>query len=56
MLEEIIGQAQEILPGLRDEYDQVMRELEKEEKDVSELEKSDKDYLNELKMTIAEQE
>ncbi|THG98453.1 hypothetical protein EW026_g3733 [Hermanssonia centrifuga] len=57
VLEEIIGQAQEILPGLRDEYDQVMRELEKEEKDVfSELEKSDKDYLNELKMTIAEQD
>ena len=31
-------------------------ELEKEEAAVAELEKSDKDYLNELKVTIAEQE
>lgn len=45
-----------MLPALRAEYAQVMEELEKEEAAVAELEKSDKDYLNELKVSIAEQE
>ena len=45
-----------MLPSLRDEYAQVMDELEKEEAAVAELEKSDKEYLNELKVSIAEQE
>ena len=33
-----------------------MAELEQEEAAIAELEKSDKDYLNELKVSIAEQE
>lgn len=55
-LESVIGDAQSILPALRAEYAQVLEELEQEEAAVAELEKSDKDYLNELKVTIAEQE
>lgn len=55
-LEQVIGQAQSMLPALRAEYAQVMEELEKEEAAVAELEKSDKDYLSELKTSIAEQE
>ena len=45
-----------MLPSLRSEYAQVIEELEKEEAAIAELEKSDKDYLNELKVSIAEQE
>lgn len=55
-MESVIGDAQSILPALRAEYAQVLEELEQEEAAVVELEKSDKDYLNELKVTIAEQE
>lgn len=55
-MESVIGDAQSILPALRAEYAQVLEELEQEEAAVAELEKSDKDYLNELKVTIAEQE
>lgn len=56
MLENIISQAQDMLPALRAEYEQAARELEQEEADVAELQNSDKDYLNELKVSIAEQE
>ncbi|EKM60780.1 uncharacterized protein PHACADRAFT_168096 [Phanerochaete carnosa HHB-10118-sp] len=55
-LEGITNEAQDILPSLRAEYAQVMEELEKEETAVAELEKSDKEYLNELKVSIAEQD
>lgn len=55
-LESIITQTQDMLPSLRDEYAQVMKELEQEKADIAEIEGSDQDYLNELKATIAEQE
>ncbi|GJE85895.1 Spc7 kinetochore protein-domain-containing protein [Phanerochaete sordida] len=55
-LEGMIGEAQGMLPSLRAEYAQVMEELEKEEAAVAELEKSDKEYLNDLKVSIAEQD
>jgi hypothetical protein len=55
VLEEINKKAQEILPGLRAEYEQVMRELEQEEAEVAEIENCDQDYLKELKASIAEQ-
>lgn len=55
-LEQVIGETQGMLPSLRAEYAQVMDELEKEEAAVAELEMSDKEYLNELKVSIAEQE
>ncbi|KAI0080046.1 hypothetical protein K474DRAFT_1689475 [Panus rudis PR-1116 ss-1] len=56
MLEDIIKQAQGMLPNLREEYAQVMAELEQEQADIAEIENSDQDYLNELKSTIAEQD
>jgi hypothetical protein len=55
-LEQIIAQSQSTLPSLRAEYAQVIEVLEKEEAAIADLEKSDKDYLNELKVSIAEQE
>ncbi|KAG6329815.1 hypothetical protein ID866_9275, partial [Astraeus odoratus] len=54
-LESVIHKAQDILPGLQQEYDQLMEELEREKADVAELEACDQDYLNELKGSIAEQ-
>ncbi|KAF7792468.1 hypothetical protein EIP86_003507 [Pleurotus ostreatoroseus] len=56
VLEDIINQAQDMLPSLRAEYEQAARELQQEEADIAELQNSDKDYLNELKVSIAEQE
>ncbi|KAI8995444.1 Spc7 kinetochore protein-domain-containing protein [Trametes punicea] len=54
-LADIIKEAQDILPALREEYAEVTRLLEQEQADIDEIENSDKDYLNELKATIAEQ-
>ncbi|EIW64941.1 uncharacterized protein TRAVEDRAFT_68623 [Trametes versicolor FP-101664 SS1] len=51
----VIKEAQDILPQLRDEYAEVTRLLEQEQADIDEIENSDKDFLNELKATIAEQ-
>lgn len=45
-----------MLPSLREEYAQVMAELEKEQADIAEIEEQDQDMLNELKATIADQE
>ncbi|KIJ68713.1 hypothetical protein HYDPIDRAFT_24966 [Hydnomerulius pinastri MD-312] len=55
LLEGIIRQAQDMVPDLQQEYDQLMKELAQEKADVAELEGCDQDYLNELKATIAEQ-
>ncbi|KAF9229625.1 hypothetical protein BS17DRAFT_688618 [Gyrodon lividus] len=55
LLEGIIRQAQDVVPALQQEYDQLMEELAKEQAEVAELEGCDQDYLNELKATIAEQ-
>ncbi|KAH7927412.1 hypothetical protein BV22DRAFT_1061133 [Leucogyrophana mollusca] len=55
VLEGIVRQAQEVVPALREEYEEVMRELEQELADVAELEDCDQGYLNELKATIGEQ-
>ncbi|KAI5997489.1 Spc7 kinetochore protein-domain-containing protein [Pisolithus albus] len=54
-LEEIIREAQSILPGLQQEYDQLVEELERETAEITELEACDQDYLKELKASIAEQ-
>lgn len=56
VLEDVIKQTQDMLPSLRAEYAQAALELRQEETDVAELQNSDKDYLNELKASIAEQE
>ncbi|KAI6102374.1 Spc7 kinetochore protein-domain-containing protein [Pisolithus thermaeus] len=54
-LEGIIREAQSILPGLQQEYDQLVGELEQETAEIAELEACDQDYLKELKASIAEQ-
>ncbi|KAL7285776.1 hypothetical protein ACG7TL_000885 [Trametes sanguinea] len=51
----VIKEAQDILPALREEYAEVTHLLEQEQADIDEIENSDKDFLNELKATIAEQ-
>ena len=51
----MIKEAQDLLPALRQEYEEVTRLLEQEQADIDEIENSDKDYLNELKSSIAEQ-
>ena len=55
VLEVITNQAQALVPSLREEYEQVTRELEQEKVLVAEIENSDQEYLNELKTTISEQ-
>lgn len=45
----------DVIPELEREYEKLMRELEKEQAEVTEIEAGDQDYLNELKATIAEQ-
>ena len=51
----MIKEAQDLLPSLREEYEEVTRLLQQEQADIDEIENSDKDYLNELKTSIAEQ-
>ncbi|TBU34906.1 Spc7 kinetochore protein-domain-containing protein [Dichomitus squalens] len=51
----VIKEAQDLLPELRQEYEEVTRLLEQEQADIDEIENSDQDYLNELKASIAEQ-
>ncbi|PIL30949.1 hypothetical protein GSI_07118 [Ganoderma sinense ZZ0214-1] len=51
----VIKEAQDRLPELRKEYEEVTRLLEQEQADIDEIENSDQDYLNELKASIAEQ-
>ncbi|KAG5648239.1 hypothetical protein DXG03_006197 [Asterophora parasitica] len=54
-LESIKASADDIIPALQQEYDDLMKELEKEMAEVAEIEACDQDYLNELKASIAEQ-
>jgi hypothetical protein len=54
-LEGVTKQVQALVPSLREEYDQVLSELEQEKALVVEIENSDQKYLSELKNTISEQ-
>jgi hypothetical protein len=54
-LETIIQQAEDVLPSLREEHAQVIRELEEEQSITAEIENCDRGYLSELKATLAEQ-
>ena len=47
--------ADDLVPVLEKEYEAIMKELEKEQAEVAEIEACDQDYLNELKAEIAEQ-
>lgn len=55
MLEDRTNSAQELVPSLQEEYEQIMRELEQEKALVAEIEACDQQYLSELKTTLAEQ-
>lgn len=54
-LEKIKTTADEVIPSLQQQYDEIMLELEKEKAEVADIEQCDQDYLNELKASIAEQ-
>ncbi|KAI9511777.1 Spc7 kinetochore protein-domain-containing protein [Russula earlei] len=54
-LDSIIQQAETLLPLLREEHAQVMREFEREQRITTEIENCDRGYLNELKATLSEQ-
>jgi Icc-related predicted phosphoesterase len=54
-LETIIQQAENLLPSLREEHAQVIRELEQEQSITAEIGNCDQGYLSELKATLAEQ-
>jgi kinetochore protein Spc7/SPC105 len=51
----IIQQADSLLPSLREEHAQVIRELEQEQSITAEIENCDQGYLSELKATLSEQ-
>ncbi|KAF9458347.1 Spc7 kinetochore protein-domain-containing protein [Collybia nuda] len=55
ILEHIRASVDEAIPALTEEYEEIMRELDKENTEVAEIEASDQEYLNELKASIAEQ-
>ncbi|KAF8078326.1 Spc7 kinetochore protein-domain-containing protein [Lyophyllum atratum] len=55
VLDTIRASGDEIIPALKQEYEEIMRELEKETAEVAEIEACDQEYLNELKASIAEQ-
>ncbi|KAG6866877.1 hypothetical protein C0991_008814 [Blastosporella zonata] len=54
-LEIISASAGDLIPALQQEYEDIMKELEKETAEVTEIEACDQEYLNELKASIAEQ-
>ncbi|EJD04390.1 uncharacterized protein FOMMEDRAFT_155520 [Fomitiporia mediterranea MF3/22] len=54
-LESIISQAQVLLPALRQQHAQAQAQLERERTDIEEVENSDPNYLEELKIAIEEQ-
>ncbi|KAI9444980.1 Spc7 kinetochore protein-domain-containing protein [Lactarius indigo] len=55
ILESVIQEAESLLPSLREEHAQVMKELEQEESIAAEIANCDQEYLSELKATLAEQ-
>ncbi|KAI0004111.1 Spc7 kinetochore protein-domain-containing protein [Russula compacta] len=54
-LETIIQQAENLLPLLREEHGQVIREFGEEQNITADIENCDQGYLSELKATLAEQ-
>ena len=54
-MEGLNASADDLVPVLEKEYEAIMKELEKEQAEVAEIEACDQDYLNELKAEIVEQ-
>ncbi len=55
ILEPLKKTAEELVPTLEKEYNEILQELEREQAEVAEIEASDQGYLNDLKVSIAEQ-
>ncbi|KAJ3567148.1 hypothetical protein NP233_g6546 [Leucocoprinus birnbaumii] len=55
ILEPLKKSAEELVPTLEKEYYEILQELEREQAEVAEIEASDQEYLNDLKVSIAEQ-
>ena len=54
MLDDLLQPMQELLPGLREEADQVLRELAQEQAAIEEVVQSDPEYLGDLKASLDE--
>ena len=54
-LNQIIRDAEDLLPALREQHAQILQELEKEQAEIEDIERSDPVYLEELKIEIEEQ-
>ncbi|KAI0257325.1 Spc7 kinetochore protein-domain-containing protein [Lactifluus subvellereus] len=54
-LDTMIEQAESILPSLREEHAEAIREFEEEQRIAAEIENCDQEYLSELKATLSEQ-
>lgn len=54
-LSDIIGEAEDLLPALRQQHAQIIEDLKREQTEVNDLEQSDPAYLEELKAEIEEQ-
>ncbi|KAJ7596756.1 Spc7 kinetochore protein-domain-containing protein [Mycena floridula] len=54
-LEKIKAKVDAVVPQLQREYEEIVRELEREQAEVAEIEQCDEQYLNELRASIAEQ-
>jgi kinetochore protein Spc7/SPC105 len=56
ILRDFLGRSSNLVPELQCQYEALVDELDKEHKEIAEIQNSDEDYLNELKSSIAEQE
>ena len=55
VLTEMINEAEDLLPLLRQQHVQILEDLKREQAEVDDLEQSDPTYLEELKAEIEEQ-
>lgn len=53
-MEGIVADAQELVPRLKEEFQQLTKELLQEQATVAEIEQCDPDYLSDLKSSIAD--
>jgi len=56
ILDSLRQMGDEIIPVLKEQYEVIKKELEKEEEEVAEIDASDQTYLDELKSSIADQQ
>ena len=54
-MDQLIKETESLLPALRDQHEQTIQELDREQKEIADLERSDPSFLEELKTTIDDQ-